>query len=149
MNSLEIKQPEIKEEYIVTPNDIISALAYWAIRQSPYWVPKNLQLALEAAQKHIVKMYDESDKKSIQSYKSRSLKDISSCIKSVIFDVPEIAIWNVTQVEIDNGITDPDDPSRSVRFGMVGRGITTPEDKDFIDLDALHRNVLEQVLTRN
>lgn len=135
---------------VVTKSDIIAAIAYCGIRQSPYHYPKNLSEALAVLSVSIDKAHIfDSDKKRGHYLKVEDFKWFYDVIKKLIFDTPEIAIWNVTQVEINEGITDPEDPRRKVKYGLVGRGIGIPEGRDFIDLDALARNVYNLIVTDN
>lgn len=137
------KENEVEktEKLVISKVDILSALSYWGIRQSPYDFPKNLEKALAAASKRLDEFFGEHDKLSVSSYKVTNVEEIRKVIKDLVFNVPEIAIWNVTQIEIDNGISDPEDPKRTIRYSFAGRGIKSKADVDFIDLDALRRNM--------
>ena len=108
--------------------------------------PKNLEAALEALSKSIdnLGIFKNSEKRGhyLEVQDDKAFYDL---FETLIFDTPEISIWNVTQVEQNNGITKHDDPARKVKFGFVGRGIHTAEDNDFIDLDALTRNAFSML----
>ena len=135
-------------ETIITKNDLTSAIAYWGIKQSPYAFPKNMEAALVALEKRIDEknIFKSPDKKVIDSYKTIGNKELKSLIDDLIKNTPEVAIWNVTQVEQNNGITDPKDEKRTVKFAATSRfGPMQPEDNDFIDLDALSMNVYGMV----
>jgi hypothetical protein len=131
---------------VISKVDILSALSYCSIRQSPYDFPKNLEKALVAASKKLDEFFGEHEKSSISSYKMVSIKEIRELLKDLVFNIPEISIWNVTQIESDKGITGPNDPKRTVKYSFVGRGIHTNADEDFIDLDALRRNMENMIV---
>ena len=40
-----------------------------------------------------------------------------------------------------NGVISSDDPKRKIKYNFIGRGIVNRRDSDFIDLDALTRNI--------
>lgn len=136
---------ELKEQPVVTPHNIISALAYCAVEQSPYTYPKNLQLALDAALRFIEfnGLWSTVKKKAADTYIHVDREELRTLIDRMCKHVHDIQIWNVTQWEIDQGITDANSPRRKVKFGVSNA--TTPEDKDFIDLDALSRNIFNMV----
>ncbi|MFA6570395.1 MAG: hypothetical protein WCT77_04085 [Bacteroidota bacterium] len=129
---------------IITKNEIIAAITYWGIRQSPYDFPVNLENALIALSKKIdeKKIFKTPEKKTTNSYLEITDEQITDLIKDLIFNTPEIAIWNVTKIEQDKGITDPNDEKRTVKFAATSRyGAMQVADRDFIDLDALRQNV--------
>jgi hypothetical protein len=129
---------------IITKNDILSIMAYCAIRQSPYDFPLNLESALTALAKRIDEknIFKSPKKKTTGAYLQMDYQKIIELIKDLVFNTPEIAIWNVTKFEQDKGITDPNDEKRTVKFAAVSiDGPLQPEDRDFIDLDALRMNV--------
>ena len=132
---------------VVSKSAILASLAYCAIKQSPYERPANLEAALDAVSKKIdeLKLFASDRKQSYDSYNSFTCKELQEIIGAIVHIVPEVAIWNVTKVEQDNGITSPDDPNRSVKMSFVSRFSITDADKDFIDLDALSRNVINFV----
>ena len=144
--SNELKTNESKP-IILSKSDILAALAYCAVKQSPYDFPKNLQVALEKAAEYIdgSKVFESNTKLETKSYKHFTDDELYKFVKDIIFNVKEIALWNVTKIEQDNGITDPEDPNRSVKFSFVSRNSCPAPDLDFIDLDALHRNVLNML----
>lgn len=136
-------------EKLISKNDIISAIAYWGIQQSPYLFPKNLAEALTAVGKRIdeKKLFDSKAESGMpNSYLEFEAKDFIKLIKDLIFNTPEIAIWNVTQVEQNNGITDPNDEKRTIKFTGTSRyGSMQDEDNSFIDLDALRMNICNMI----
>ena len=141
-------KPEITTA-IITKNDILSVMTYWAIRQSPYNFPLNLESALTSLSKKIdeLEIFKSPKKKTPGAYRKMDVEEISALIKFLVFEIPEIAIWNVTKLEQDNGITDPNDEKRTIKYSFVSAtGSNTSEDRDFIDLDALRGNVTQMLL---
>lgn len=134
---------------VITKNDIISAVAYCGIRQSPYLFPKNLEVALKALEKSIdsKKIFESPEKRNSKGYAVLENSEIQKIVEDLIFNTPEIQIWNVTQVEQDNGITRHDDPKRTIKFAATSMaGPLQSQDRDFIDLDALRQNVCGMIL---
>lgn len=133
---------------IVTKTNIISAIAYWAIRQSPYDVPQKLEAAIEALSKRIDEkgIFESTEKKSMQSYKEIDGQEIFKLVTDLCHNTPEVAVWNITQYELDKGFTDPNDVNRPVKFGTSSRYDHPKAHYDFIDLDALARNATNMIL---
>lgn len=132
--------------HFISKKDIISTIAYCGISQSPYVFPKNLEKALDALGQRIDK------KKIFNSKLEKSIglemidRNMRLLVKDLIFNTPEIAIWNVTQVEQNVGITDPKDEARTVKFAGTSRyGAMQEQDLSFIDLDALSQNVCKML----
>ncbi len=136
---------------IISKNDIISAMSYCAVRQSPYTFPKNLQIALQSLSDKIDEklIFESSVKQNVKSYKEVDNDQLYNLIKDLVYSTPEIAIWNLTQYELDKGFTDPDDDNRPILGLIVGRGVNPQPDYDFIDLDALVRNVTNLILNND
>lgn len=133
---------------IITKSDIISALAAMAIKQSPYTFPRNLQAALGEVGRRIdeLGLFKSTEKREYASYLEMQNEHIYTLVNDLIKQTPEVAIWNVTKYEQDMGITDPNDPNRPVKFGFVSRDSGPKADFDFIDLDALCRNVVNMLI---
>ncbi len=133
------------ENYLlISKNNIISAIAFFGIKQSPYSFPTNLESALTAVEKRIdeKQLFKSPKKKQNNSYLSISPTEMKSLINDLIFNTPEIAIWNITKFEQDQGFTDPNDKDRPIKLAFTSSdGPMQSEDRDFIDLDALSNNV--------
>ena len=133
---------------IISKTDIISAIAYWGIRQSPYVFPKNLGNSLHALNKKIDEkdIFKSKDKDKIDSLMEMTEDYIAMLVKDLIFNTPEITLWNITQVEQNNGIIDPEDKARTVHYAGTRRyGAMQSNDKSFIDLHALAQNVCKML----
>jgi len=115
-----------------TPKDIVGAFAMWACRQSPYGVPDGLENVckyLYACLKRIVEW-------PTAGMRECSLCEINKWLYEILYDqgVAEFDAWNRCKVG--------DTPN----FMVTSRYDGTPDpDRDFIDLDALLRNVCIQL----
>lgn len=142
-----------KQVLVISKKDILSAIAHWGIRQSPYIFPKNLEAALNAVSAAIdnKKIFpDKGAPRGPQDYAEITVEKLDALLEELIHKTPEVNIWNVTQVEQEMGITDPEDEKRTVKFGSADRhGNHQSEDYSFIDLYALHNNVLTLIVTEN
>lgn len=136
---------------IITKFDIISAIAYCGIQQSPHLFPENLDGALIALEKRIDerRIFKSPRKKNdVNIFLEIEQSELMPLIRELIFNTPEISIWNVTKMERETlGITDHKDAKRPVKLSGTSRyGEMQPEDMDFIDLDALSQNVCNMIL---
>ena len=117
----ELHYVEARRTVVVSFHGIIAAIAYWGIRQSPYTYPKNLTVAMDALEKRMIELniFKDSEKKSGGSYLSIDTKELEAFLTNLIKHTPEIAMWNITQKELDMGITDAEDDNRPVKWGAV------------------------------
>lgn len=105
---------------LVSRNDVLGELAGWAVRQSPYTVPDKLAEAVTA----FCAAWPRAEHAQFDG-----VVDLDYTIKTTFRRVPEIMAWN----ERKNGRDGP---------GFVTRYSKQPDpDDDFIDLDALARNM--------
>lgn len=146
---------EVKK-ILITKSEILACIAYCAIKQSPYTIPQNLEQALLDAEKYIdeKRIFLSTEKKQTKSYKEIKEDELYPIIKDICYNVHEITKWNISKRELDMGITDWQSDDRSVRFSAVFCGEDNkgnlhmsypPADRDFIDLDALVRNVTNKL----
>lgn len=139
------------ESKIVTTRDILAAFAANIIRQSPYSGVENLPTILEDIRVYLISLgfVDENtvkDKYDTSLYHTMTTEEIYDILKNIRDNVPTFNMLNITKVELDAGITDPNDEKRSIKMSIVGRGIYIPRDRDFIDLDACIRNVYNTII---
>lgn len=100
---------------------VLGELASWAVQQSPYPVPENLEVALLTFLLHWPHDEDFTE--------FADLAALEKSITETMAKVPEILAWNNRK----NGRDGP---------GFVSRMSATPDpDDDFVDLDALRRNI--------
>ena len=86
-------------------------------------------------------------------------KEVWDFVKDMIYDFKPFRQLNLSQAELDNGITDCDDPNRKGGFaacfvghddnGDVVSIETTKNYNDFIDLDAAVQNIVYELIQRN
>ena len=140
------------KKIVTTAREIIASFAYCIIKGSPYSKVENLTEILEDIRVHLIPTFDDEnkyiDKYNGNLYKEISIDELRSIFKN-IKNIPSFSKLNLTKYEIDKGFTDANDDARPVKFGVSGRGITNQRDKDFIDLDACIRNVLNLLLIIN
>lgn len=109
-------------------SEILGNFAMWTIRQSPYVCPENLDSAIEALSLKL-KGVIEFDK---FGYAELSCRDIRTKLETIFEEIPWIMDWNEKKVDGDNTFSEshPD----------------WNPDYDFIDLDALARNVSHSMI---
>ena len=86
-------------------------------------------------------------------------KEVWDFVKDMIYDFDAFRQLNLSQAELDNGITDCDDPNRKGGFaacfvghddnGDVVSIETTNDYNDFIDLDAAVQNIVTELIQRS
>jgi hypothetical protein len=122
----------MRKEYR-TKNEIIGAFGKWLLRQYPYWdyQEKLFFKAIKQIQKAI-------DTWPEQKMNVLAIKDIKDFVSSLISSCPAIKEYNRTENERNGG-------KEKGKFAIVSRyNELSPED-DFIDLDALGRNVVNEL----
>lgn len=111
------------QEFHTTPTAVLGELANWAVRQSPYVVPGNLSGALrEFAATFVPK----------SECFPVSCKSLLALVRGAFEECPAILAWN-----------NPKKGDHQIVF--VSRHDSPAPDHDFIDLDALARNVAHAV----
>ena len=121
-----------KKELLISKKDLISNLAKCAIECSPYLYPDNLLEVIEQFHSNIepyFKFLEPSD----LGFLKLDLTELEKFIRGNLMSIPEFLLWN----ERKNGRDG---------YGFVSRysGETNPDD-DFIDLDALIRNISHEI----
>jgi hypothetical protein len=111
---------------LVSPSQVTGALAMWAVRQSPYPVPDNLEIAV-ASFEHLF------PRDEIGFHEVASEQELYELVKKISEQIPELLAWN----ERKNGNDAP--------LGFCGRYDRPEPDNDFIDLYALWGNVARTV----
>jgi len=119
-----------EKQFLVSKRYILSEVAKWAIAQSPYHRPDNLEVVLDKLNEGFGKWsndtmgYEEFTYKRLMDFLGRNLKAI-----------PEFLLWN----ERKNG------NQSEYKFTDRYSKDDNPDD-DFIDLDALIRNVANSII---
>ena len=137
MNNIQVPK-EVK--YIITHRSIMGSLANWAVQQSPYHRPDNLEVVLDKLNEQIKNEFD-GGKKYIKKFDT--YKECKDWLEPKLKSIPEFMLWN----ERKNGNKAP--------YGFTGAGhhddgsvtfFTEKADNDFIDLDALIRNTISSAI---
>lgn len=105
---------------VLSKGYILGEIAHWAVCQSPYHRPDNLETVLDSFNQAI---------STISDYPAFSYDEIRELLQG-LKEIPEFVAWN----ERKNGNQSQD------KFTSRFDGKGNPDD-DFIDLDALIRNV--------
>ena len=123
-----------KKEYR-TKVEIIGAFAKWILRQYPYWDYQQDGLffpAIKQIQKALANWAE-------QRIDVLAIKDINDFVRTVISVCPAIQEYNRTQNERNGG-------KRGGAYAFTSRYNHLKPEFDFIDLDALERNVAKDLL---
>ena len=113
-----------KETFTTSKREILGEIARWAVRQSPYHRPDNLEVVLDKMNELIKDIVDYPE------VDEQILKVLISRLKQI----PEFVAWN----ERKNG--------NQSAYAFVDRYSEIEPDNDFIDLDALIRNVVHAII---
>lgn len=115
----------------VSVKDLTAAIAYWAVRLSPYECPHNLVDAVRALSHRAEAMVMTKPIHKTYGFSKRTEKQIKQMVEALIFGTPEVLWWNRCR----KGKT-PDIIATS-RFWKKPH-----PDRDFIDLHALACEVM-------
>lgn len=115
-----------KKSRVISLNSVIGHLVMWAVRQSPYGYPKNLDKGL----REFRKAYKPP------KYQKMKIKQLQVFIAEAISKSPTIISWNT-----------PKKGKHTMVF--TSRYNTIKPDYDFIDLTALGRNTGHSVWLEN
>jgi hypothetical protein len=111
---------------LVSPSQVAGTLAMWAIRQSPYPVPDNLDA--------VVRRFEELFPRDEIGFHEIADEDaLYKLVGSLSEQIPELLAWNQRK------------NSNDAPLGFVSRYDRPEPDNDFIDLHALWGNVARSV----
>jgi len=121
--------PDIWDDqpFVTSKSEILGALANWAVRQSPYSYPENLPKALFEFEYQ----FGCSD-----VYFETNCKELLQRIVDTFERCPTIMGWDVAK-------------KGSVQTVFCSRHDNPHPDYDFIDLDALARNIAHSITLQN
>lgn len=123
-----------EREHLMELNAVVGEFACWAVIQSPYAVPDNLQDACWQLRKRIEGRF--ADKYGRDRYGRLSCDGLAGLLTKAFELVPEIMAWN----EPKSG--------HGAEHVFVDRYSEPPADDDIIDLGALARNVAHSLVLR-
>lgn len=124
-------------KYVITHRSVMGALASCAVQQSPYPRPENLEVVLDKFHDLIKEELNTSFKQYIKKFDT--WKECHDWIATKLHTIPEFEAWNNRKNGRDGmGFSGAgyDDGGNFVEFSKDPH----PDD-DFIDLDALTRNI--------
>jgi hypothetical protein len=124
-------------EYLITLNDVIGAIACWAVRQSPYVCPNRLAKVLKIVE-HSMKHCNNGRWNHVAGMHmgNFTFQELEQHLQEHLGCIPEVKKWN--QRKNNNAA-----PIKVTTLYSTG---ADPDD-DFIDLDALYRNIAGQVMS--
>lgn len=112
---------------------LLGELAKWAVNQSPYYVPDNLEKVLrKLADLLPTHEFDEG-----YGFRKMKIKDFHTWLFNVLTQIPELVEWN-----------SPKDGSNP-QFVFTSRFDKPHPDSDIVDLDALVNNIRLGLLKDN
>ena len=126
-----------EQKYIITARSVMGALASYAVQQSPYPYPENLEIVLGKFNDLIKDELNGSFKQYIKKFENWN--ECHDWISTKLHTIPEFMLWNERK-----------NSRQGMGFSGAGHNdegdvvvvSKDPEaDDDFIDIDALTRNV--------
>lgn len=141
------------EKVKITKNDVIHTVSGVLFEMAPSHKPHRIDEIIERC----CKFCDERIGDEFLIHLDE--KEVWDFVKDMIYDFKPFRQLNLSQAEIDNGITDCDDPNRKGGFvacfvghdddGNVVSIETTNDYNDFIDLDAAVQNIVRELIHRS
>jgi len=130
LTNLDIDTNYSNNKFLISKKDILSALAYCIVNQSPYNNPE-VSSALGAFDKRLSDYYFMEE----DSFREFSYDELRNLINEQVFEsIPEIRVFNDAKIKTD------------APFLFIDRYTTINPDYDFIDLTALAHNVFFLIL---
>jgi predicted oxidoreductase len=118
---------EDKSTRVVMKSVVVGHFAMWAVRQSPYLLPDNLDKGIEEFDKYLIYTINTCNEYLIEA----TYTELKDNIKRAITKSDIISSWNVAK--------------KGSGPVFVSRYSKPKSDYDFIDLDALARNIAQSV----
>lgn len=113
-------------------SDFTGSVAMWAVKQSPYPCPDNLELVVKKLNDLCAPEFDAHGMRRFDSF-----QEVEDYLSPKLRSIPEYMAWNDSK----NG------DERPFNFTSHYDGPGNPDD-DFIDLDALERNAAMHIVQR-
>lgn len=112
-----------QERYFTSKNAVVGAIANWAVRQSPYVCPDNLESAIKEAHERFPDN---------EEYFETDCRCLELALRDLFERVPDIMAWNKAK-------------KGDAEYVFVSRYGGPKPDYDFIDLSALAANVAHSI----
>lgn len=122
------------KKILVNERGFLGTVAEWAVKQSPYHRPDNLEVVLDKLHEQTKSAWKDAELGFIGFPNESGLLQF---VHENLSGIPEYLEWN----ERKNGNNAP--------YGFTGRNINIDPDNDFIDLDALERNVVTSIINES
>lgn len=119
--------------YLISLCDVLGALACWAVRQSPYTCPDNLDIVIKKAS-NLMKVDYRWERYADLYLSFFSFRELEQYLAETLEKIPEFVAWNSSK-KGNPGVV------------IVTRYSSPDPDYDFIDLGALYRNVTGLVMS--
>jgi predicted oxidoreductase len=116
-----------KSSRIVSKSVVVGHFAMWAVRQSPYLLPDNLDKGIEEFDKYLIYTVNACNEYLIET----TYTELEDNIRKAITKSDIISSWNIAKKGTGNV--------------FVSTYSKPKPDYDFIDLDALARNIAQSV----
>jgi len=146
-SNLSLKNIDYNKKLLFSKKDIISNVAKWSIRQSPKNIPDDLINVLTKLDDHL-NMYFNKLTDIDMGFMEMNYNELYNFIKGNLITIKEFKKWNLSEMEKSINIDINDD-----RGEYCNQFISLYSDidpyYDFIDLDALIRNVSTDIYYSN
>jgi hypothetical protein len=135
------RPPKTERRLLVSRRQLVACLAYCGISQSPYTLPDNFVSVLLQFDLSLSKRWTTDEQRlGFMGFTRDSLADL---LRSTLMAIPEFVDWNLSAAEKAAGVKVDDD--RRSPFIFTSRFREPKVECDFIDLDALIRNICNSV----
>lgn len=131
----------------ITLHKTMAVVAYCAYEIAPRHKPRNIEVVMEKVQAYL-KEHLEQPLPFDKTFRLKEIaeSDIKPFIHDMMFSIPEFLDWNLSEVEIENGVKVDDEG----RDGFVFTSIYDARDEnswktDFIDLNAFVQNAVYMI----
>lgn len=147
-----------QKSIVLSARNIMGAVAKNMYVQAPIYKPRNGGVILEKLQEFLITTFHYT---SFGGYEfpvmvqenETDFKAVENFLRKILLVIPEFEQLNITEAEYEAGIRDVNDPRREDTMQFVDRYTpsTTAKDdswkQDFVDLDALIRNIANDLLS--
>lgn len=147
-----------QKSIVLSARNIMGAVAKNIYVMAPVYKPRNGGVILEKLQEFLISTFNYTEFGGyefpiILQEDEREYTAVENFLRKILLVIPEFEQLNITEAEYEAGIQDVNDPRREDGFCFVDRytPATNAKDEswkqDFIDLDALLRNIANDLLS--
>lgn len=129
---------------LFSKKDLVGSVANWSVKMSPYEIPPGIDDVLDEFNDNLTDYFDNTD----DGYMEMNVTELIDFLKWNLITIDGFKKWNLSKYELDMGV-DPDDNDRD-KYRVISKN-TDDDDPyyDFVDLDALYRNVAYDIYEQN